>query len=169
MFTILVAYDENRVIGNEGRLPWDLPKDLKLFKERTLDNIVIMGRKTWESLPVKPLPKRLNIVVSKSWNEKLEKSGKWEYSEFYVRPSLEKACFFARLRAESYIPKKEIYIIGGAMIYEAALNSGLVDKIIVSKIHGVHEGDVYFPELSEGWNHSKLEEYDGFDLLEYSK
>ena len=76
MFTILVAYDENRVIGNEGRLPWDLPKDLKLFKERTLDNIVIMGRKTWESLPVKPLPKRLNIVVSKSWNEKLEKSGK---------------------------------------------------------------------------------------------
>ena len=169
MTTILVAYDENRVIGNKGKLPWELAEDLRLFKERTVDNIVIMGRKTWESLPIQPLPKRINIVVSNSWHDKLKDSGKWDYSDFYLRPSLEKACFFAHLRAESYTPKKEIYIIGGAMIYEEALKNNLVDKIVVSKVHGDYEGDVYFPELSEEWRSTVLGEYNGFKLLEYTK
>ena len=66
MITILVAYDQNRVIGNKGGIPWDIPRDLQLFKKRTVNNVVIMGRNTWESLPVRPLPGRINIVVSKS-------------------------------------------------------------------------------------------------------
>ena len=159
-------------ISQKTKMPWHSMSDMKFFRETTVGrgkNVVIMGRKTWESLPIQPLPKRINIVVSNSWHDKLKDSRKWEYSDFYLRPCLEKACFFAHLRAESYTPKKEIYIIGGAMIYEEALKNNLVDKIVVSKVHGDYEGDVYFPELSEEWRSTVLGEYNGFKLLEYTK
>lgn len=58
MIKLIVAHDENRVIGNEGKIPWNIPEDLKNFKKLTTGHVVVMGRKTWDSLPKKPLPNR---------------------------------------------------------------------------------------------------------------
>ncbi|CAN0153304.1 unnamed protein product, partial [Chrysoparadoxa australica] len=65
MITLIAAHDRNRAIGKDGDIPWHLPEDLAMFKRETLGGALIMGRRTWESLPFKPLPKRLNIVVSR--------------------------------------------------------------------------------------------------------
>src|SRR5574343_682070 len=68
MTTLIVAYNKNFVIADkEGNIPWHIPEDLKFFKEMTTNNSCIMGRKTWESIPIRPLPNRFNIIVSRSY------------------------------------------------------------------------------------------------------
>ena len=71
MATIIVAYDEDRAIAKDGKIPWHIPEDLKHFKETTLNRAIIMGRKTWDSLPLKfrPLPNRMNIVLTRQHHE----------------------------------------------------------------------------------------------------
>jgi len=169
MITLLVAFDENRVIGNQGKIPWNIPEDFNLFREKTLGHSVIMGRKTWESLPKRPLPNRVNMILSSRFclcpEEFVQTLNAPETnSPSHCVEKLENAIQFL----ESICPEKQIFIIGGEQIYRAALENGFVDKIIVSKIHGIHEGDAFFPEI-EDWDCEKVTKHDQFDVMEMKK
>lgn len=167
MVTILVAYDSGRVIGFENKIPWHLPEDLKLFKKRTMGHSIVLGRKTWESLPKKPLPGRFNFIVSKQIKI-VDHENTWVY------PTLESALEAAKEKPfqvdEELDPiEQSVFLIGGAQIYKHALEKGLVDKIIASEVHGLHGGDVYFPELDEDWSCKEVADYDKFNVLEYER
>jgi dihydrofolate reductase len=129
MLSIVVATAENHVIGNENKLIWHLPADLKYFKSLTSGHCVIMGRKTYDSIG-KPLPNRVNIVISRDKNLEIEGC--------LVAHSLEEAIEVA----QSAKPNDEIFVIGGANVYEQALR--LTSKIYLTKVHENFEGDTYF-------------------------
>jgi dihydrofolate reductase len=128
---ILVAFDENRVIGKNNTLIWHLPADLKRFKALTTGHVIIMGRKTFESIG-KPLPNRTSIVISRQPDLQIEGA--------IIAHSVEEAI----LKAKS-ITREDIYIVGGAEIY--ALSLPLADQILVTQLHDIFEGDAYFPEI----------------------
>lgn len=127
--TIIVATDQNNGIGANNQLLWHLPADLKFFKQTTTGHTIIMGRKTYDSIG-KPLPNRQSIVVSRQKNLKIE--GVIIYNA--VADALT-ACQ----------NEKEVFIIGGAEIYKLALP--LAQKIYISKVNGVFDADVFFPEI----------------------
>lgn len=158
--TIIVACDQKRIIGQKGKLPWRMPEDLQIFKKRTMGHAVIMGRKTWESLPKKPLEGRANVVISRT---KWQPPDHPEYGPHYfgdIKTAIDEISKWAIYK------DKDIYIIGGSQIYESALNNGLVDRIIMSKIKGDYEGDVSFPILPEQtWKTIASEMKDKFDIL----
>jgi dihydrofolate reductase len=128
---ILVAFDENRVIGKNNTLIWHLPADLKRFKTLTTGHVIIMGRKTFESIG-KPLPNRTSIVISRQVDLHIEGA--------IIAHSVEEAI----LKAKS-ITREDIYIVGGAEIY--ALSLPLADQILVTQLHDIFDGDAYFPEI----------------------
>lgn len=131
MITLIWAQDKNRAIGANGTIPWRLPEDMKHFKEVTLHSTVIMGRKTWESLPVKhrPLTERKNVVISR--NPEYDATGATVYS------SVESA-----LQANN----QEIMVIGGGEIYAAALP--YADRVIVTEVDvEVPNADAFAPKL----------------------
>ncbi|MEM7660965.1 MAG: dihydrofolate reductase [Pseudomonadota bacterium] len=136
---IIVAKARNDVIGNQGTLPWRLSADLAFFKEVTLGKPVIMGRKTWESLPVNPLPGRANIVISRNWNYAAK--GARVYSSLGV--AVNAARSIARRDGVD-----EIFVIGGASIYERALP--ISDRLYITDVDADVIGDVKFPKLEEG-------------------
>ena len=167
MRTILVAHDENRVIGFNSQIPWYNPEDLKLFKDRTSGHPIVMGRKTWQSLPKRPLPGRLNLVVSTIFSEvaSLFKI-KWsDRGQAHVFPDLEVALNYAKDKR----PDQPIFIIGGESIYRHALEKNLVDRICVSLIPGEHEGDTYFPELDDSWKEVSCDEHASFKEVVYEQ
>ena len=132
MIKAIVAVDENWGIGYNGDLLEHVPEDLKRFKELTTNNIVVMGRKTWDSLPKKPLPNRLNIVVTSKQIEDMENV------KFL---SLEEAIRYII----NYKPK-DVYIIGGESIYKEFLP--LCKEIHLTKIFKHHDQvDTFFPNL----------------------
>lgn len=127
--SILVAVAENGVIGKDNQLLWRLSEDLKLFKKRTTNHAIIMGRKTYDSIG-KPLPNRVNIVISRSKN--LEIDG------CVVVNSLEKAIEVAIQQTD----KNEVFIIGGEKIYTLA--EKLATKLYLTKVNATLEGDAFF-------------------------
>lgn len=128
--SLIVAYSRNRVIGKDNQLPWRLPGDLAHFKRNTLGKPIIMGRKTWESLG-RPLPGRLNVVVSKS--------GKGNFEGALLVDSLQ-----AALAATDNVP--EVFIIGGAQLYGQALS--VADRIVATEIDAVVDGDAFFDQIN---------------------
>ena len=127
--TIIAAASTNNVIGFDNKLIWNIPKDLKRFKELTQGHSVIMGRKTFESLP-SPLPNRRNIVVTRN---------KDYYPEgIEVFSSIEDALDVCR---EDLQP----FIIGGGEIYSQTIN--LVDKIELTRVYKDYQGDAFFPDI----------------------
>lgn len=140
--SLIAAHAENRVIGIDNSMPWHLPGDFKYFKATTLGKPIIMGRKTWDSLG-RPLPGRLNIVVSRQAG--LELAG----AEVFA--SLEEAL----LRAEQWAREKgvdELMLIGGAQLYGQALEKGLVSRMYLTRVELSPEGDAWFPEFDrEQW------------------
>jgi len=145
---LIVAKARNGVIGNGGQLPWRLSEDLSFFKEVTIGKPIIMGRKTWESLPVRPLPGRDNIVISRNWNYAAK--GARVYSSLGV--AINAARSIAR-RAEV----DELFVIGGASIYERGLP--ICDRLYLTEVDAAPAGDVYFPNLvpsewTEVWQRS---------------
>jgi len=139
---ILVAFDENRVIGKNNTLIWHLPADLKRFKSLTTGHVIIMGRKTFESIG-KPLPNRTTIVISRQADLQIE--------GVIIAHSVEEAI----LKAKS-ITREDIFIVGGAEIY--ALSLALADQILVTQLHDIFEGDAYFPEIpSASWEITEKE------------
>ncbi len=131
---LVVAASRNGVIGAKGGLPWHIPSDLKRFKETTMGKPIIMGRKTWQGLPLKPLPGRENIVVSRDWN--------FDAPGAYVAPNID-----AALRHAQAIDVDEIAVIGGGQIFESM--QGKADRIYYTEIDMEAEGDTYFAKPSE--------------------
>ncbi len=169
--TIIVACDKNNVIGVKGKLPWRIPEDLKLFKQATIGSPVIMGRITWESLPKdkKPLEKRANIVISRtSFFSPIDPlCGPFHF--FSLKMALDEIKKWENYQYLQQYHGKDTFIIGGAQIYKTALDEDLVDKIIMSKIDGQYEGDVYFPKLDPKWTCVRSSGYNGFVVLEWIK
>jgi dihydrofolate reductase len=158
MISLLVAYDDNRLMGNQGKLPWHNPEDLKFFKNRTLGRAIIMGMKTWESLPKRPLPNRLNIILSRTHPKQYN-----SHPPIYFTYDIHDAIKMAKSVHE------DVYIIGGLQIYKTALAENVVDRIVVSHIPGTHEGDLYFPELDAKWICVNNHQWDTFSILEYEQ
>ena len=139
--TIIVAVSENQVIGKDNDLIWDLSIDLKRFKSLTSGHNMIMGRKTFESFP-KPLPNRTHIVITRQKNYP-------ESDGVIVVNSIEEA-------VENIKNDDQPYIIGGGEIYKQALPYASV--IELTRVHGVFDGDTYFPEIDlDQWKETKRE------------
>ncbi len=133
----IAAMADNRVIGNDNDMPWNIPGELKRFKERTMGKPIIMGRRTHESLG-RALPGRMNIVIS-SAGAPLE-----EEEDIYWVTSLEEAIEIAAEEAEDK-GVDEIFIIGGAQVYEQALPQ--VQRLYLTTIHHSYDGDKFFPKI----------------------
>ena len=164
---LIAALSENRVIGNNGKIPWHIPEDLKRFRKLTLEHPVIMGRKTYESIG-KPLEKRTNFVVTR--NKEFNPEG--IVISYSIEEAIEKACRKsspieeAIEKAEEY--KKEIYIIGGEEIYRQTID--LATKLRLTEVKGEYEGDAYFPEIDENkWVKGVLSKFDKYSFVTYIK
>lgn len=131
--SLIVALAENGVIGRDGDLPWRLPDDLKRFKALTTGHHILMGRRTWESLP-NALPDRVNIVLSR--NESFTPAGA------VVFKSIHEAIDHARAAGET-----ELFIIGGEAIYKLALP--VAHRLYLTRVHASVEGDVRFPVFDQ--------------------
>lgn len=129
--SIIVAVAESNAIGIKNQLLCHLPNDLKRFKRITSGHTVIMGKKTYESLPIKPLPKRVNIVISDNKNDC--------FQDCVMAYSIEEA--LSKCDKDT-----ERFVIGGASIYKQFLP--LADKLYLTKIHHRFEADVFFPEIN---------------------
>ena len=136
MIAAIVAVDSNWGIGYNGDLLESIPADLKHFKEITSGHTIIMGRKTWDSLPKKPLPNRTNIILSHEYGITFDTDTQIGYMNLK---------WLYRM-LENIDADKEIYVIGGGQIYKELLS--LCDRIYVTKIYKEHENvDTYFPNL----------------------
>ena len=134
--SLLVAAGENDVIGRDNALPWHLPNDLKYFKNQTWAMPILMGRKTYESIG-KPLPGRKNIVITRNSD--------WKAEGVTVVHSLEEA-----VQAAKDFSVKEIFVIGGAEIFNAAFPQA--HRIYLTRVHHSFDGDVFFPAVdTAGW------------------
>ena len=128
LISLIVAVANNGVIGNKGALPWRIPEDMRWFRMHTLGKPVIMGRKTWESLPARPLPKRENIIVT--------------HDSGYVAEGASVATSFdAAIAAAAGSP--EIVVIGGAGLFAEALPRA--GRIYLTSVGIAPEGDVFMP------------------------
>ncbi len=134
--SIIAAESLNRVIGKNGELPWKMPSDMRYFMRKTKGHHVIMGRKTYEEGGInKPLPRRVNIIVTRQKD--------WESEGCIVVHSLEEGLKIAKNADET-----ETFVIGGEQIYRLALDKDLVDKIYLTLIEvRIPDGDTFFPKL----------------------
>jgi dihydrofolate reductase len=131
MISIIVAVSEDWGIGKDNELLWHISEDLKRFKRLTSGNTVIMGKKTWESLPRRPLPDRKNIVLTDNPQETIVNS--------VTAYSLDDALSKCR-------PDEEIFIIGGGSIYRQFLP--IADRLYITHVHKKAPADIYFPEIN---------------------
>lgn len=132
--SIIAAVSKNNVIGRDGKLPWHISEDLKRFKRLTSGHVIIMGRKTFESIG-RPLPNRTNIIITRDKNFTPE--------EVVVTHSVEEALDMGREKEE----RGEVFIIGGGQIYTQSMR--YADKLYLTVVEEEIEGDTYFPDYSE--------------------
>lgn len=168
MISAIVCVDKNFAIGNNNELLINIPEDMKFFKEKTTDSVVIMGRKTYDSLPVKPLPNRTNIVVTSKANElnKIDRNGVMFVTMNFIEAYLETV----PLSRET-----DYYIIGGEQIYKELLH--YCDNVYVTKVNYAYDNaDTFFPNIDEmpNWevvSASKVKEYNSikYQFYEYMK
>jgi len=135
-FSLIVATTKNHVIGKENQMPWHLPADLAWFRQNTTGKPVIMGRKTYESIG-RPLPKRINIVLSRQ---------PFELEGVIWKDSLESAVDFVK-------DSEEILLIGGGELFKQYLPQA--DKLYLTQIQAEIDGDTFFPELN--WDEWHIE------------
>jgi dihydrofolate reductase len=133
MISLIVAAAENNAIGKHNQLLWHLPNDLKFFKNTTWGMVVIMGRKTFESVN-KPLPGRINIVITRQTN--------WKAAGVIVATDLSDA-----LQKAAATNCKEYFIIGGGEIYKQSM--AMTGKLYITRVHTSLEGDTFFPAIEE--------------------
>lgn len=154
---IIVCVNTKNAIGKGNDLMFKIPGDLRNFKLITDDHIVIMGRKTWDSLPIKPLPNRTNIVVTSSGVEYDAKdTNPHEFAKIIAGEPDGSIKFNSLHSALEFVndmtfgeSDEEVYIIGGGSIYKDILERDLVDKIYMTEVIDDSEGDTYFPTLKE--------------------
>jgi dihydrofolate reductase len=132
--TLIAAIADNNAIGHNNQLLCYIPEDLKRFKEITSGHTVIMGRKTWDSLKIKPLPHRKNIIIT---------SGHLHLPEgAFQANSIEDALSQCN-------PEKENFVIGGETIYRVFLS--VAHKLYITRIYSTFEADTFFPEIDQSW------------------
>lgn len=182
---IIAAIAENRVIGKDGKIPWHISEDIQRFKQLTLHHPVIMGRKTWESLPDKfrPLPDRWNIVLTRQ--ETYQETPQAAGAQLF--PSLEQALAYIRETKQGYIREAEqwsrrateqgsrklegikfdyTYVIGGQQVYEQALP--LAQKMEITEVHFPYKGDAHFPDFNrEEWRESARVKRGQYSFVSY--
>jgi len=155
MITIIAAIAKNNALGKNNDLIWHLPADLKRFKKITTGHYIIMGRNTFESIG-KPLPNRTTIIITR--NKNYFKDG------CLIAHSLEQALEMAK-------DEEQVFVIGGAQIYEYAMQHNLVDALDITLVHQEFEADVYFPEIDSNiWEQVEIESFtaDEKNKLDYS-
>ena len=153
--SLIAAVAENNVIGVKGGLPWNIPEDMKRFKDLTMGKTVLMGQNTWESLPerYRPLPGRKNVVVSL-------------LPDYPVPEGVE--MFNSLDDAFAAHPDEEVMVMGGAMIYKQTLP--MADKLYITHVHRSVDGDVTFPAIDLTiWKEMSREDRDGFSFVTYAR
>lgn len=150
---LIFARASNGVIGLNNALPWHLPEDMAHFKRTTLGCPVIMGRKTWDSLPsrFRPLPGRLNVVVTRQIG--------WQALGAQVAHSLQQACALCP-------PDSTAWVIGGAELYAQAMS--LACAAVVTEIDQAFDGDVFAPQFGPDWVEAAREEHVSATGLSFS-
>jgi len=142
--SFVVAASENNAIGKDNQLLWNLPNDMRFFKNTTWGSVVIMGRKSFESMG-KALKGRINIVITRQED--------WKAEDAIVAKDIKDA-----VKKAEAANCKEIYIIGGGEIYKQSLD--IVNKIYLTRVHTTVEGDTYFPELDKSkWELTSSEDF----------
>jgi len=144
IISLIAAMGKNRVIGNKGKLPWHMPADMKYYKDKTKGKTIIMGRKTFDSMGNKPLPNRINIIITHDQDYKAEGA--------IVAHSAHEA-----LKAAGNA--EEVMVIGGSYIFKEFLPRA--NRIYLTIIEGVFEGDAFFPEYDiTQWKEVSYEEHE---------
>jgi dihydrofolate reductase len=146
---LVVAIADNGVIGDKGAIPWRIPEDMKRFKALTMGHTVVMGRKTWDSLPKKPLPGRVNVVVTRQKD--------WQAEGAVTAGSLGQATAGT---------SGTVMVIGGGEIYERAL--ALASRIELTEVHRAFAGDAKFILDRSGWKETFREDHVTPEGLRYS-
>lgn len=150
---LIAAHDQNLVIGNQGKLPWHIPDDLKHFKRLTMGHPILMGRGVFDEIGNKPLPGRRNVVIS---------SRDWPDIECYK--SIDDAM-------KALASEDVVFLIGGGQLYVQLLHH--CDRLYITEIEGVHQGDVFFPEyrnlIGKTWIEMSREQYDGYAFVTYER
>ncbi|MCM3169077.1 dihydrofolate reductase [Peribacillus frigoritolerans] len=132
MISLIVAMDQNRVIGKNNKLPWHLPADLQYFKKVTMGHPIVMGRKTFESIG-RVLPGRENVIVTR--NQEFKAEGCVVLHDI------------AQIKRFADNHEEEVFVIGGAEIFKEILP--FTDRLYITEIHEIFEGDTFFPEIDE--------------------
>ena len=159
MLTLIVAHDQNLLIGGENRLLWHLPEDLKRFKALTTGHPILMGRKTFESIG-RPLPQRTNIVITRN--------PRWSHVGVLTAESLGGAIGVASMK------ESEIFLIGGGELYRQGLPHA--DLLEITEVQGHYQGDTWFPEyrddfteLSREVHPPTIEQPIGYAFVRYAR
>jgi len=153
IISLVVAASTNNAIGKNNQLLWHLPNDLKFFKNTTWGMVVIMGRKTYESVN-KPLPGRINIVITRQAG--------WNAAGVTVATDLQDG-----LKKAAATNCKEAFVIGGGEIYKWAMS--IADKIYITRVHATLDGDTFFPEIPERqWELVSNEDFEKDDKHQYN-
>lgn len=166
---LIVAKAKNDAIGKDNDLIWHLPADMRFFTQSTAGHIVLMGRRNWDSIPLKyrPLSNRINVVITK--NEA------FSHPDCTVFNSVEAA--ISHYKNDTEFKDKDLYVIGGGQIYKYCLDQDLLDEMYVTFIDEEFEGDTFFPAIDENkWQkelimHHPTDEKNHyvFDVYKYSK
>lgn len=150
---LVVARATNGVIGDRGRIPWRIPEDMRRFKMLTMGEPCIMGRKTWDSLPKRPLPGRLNIVVTRD-------------PHFHADGAMVTHAFADAVACAESATPKEIAVIGGEAVYRVALPHA--DAIYLTDVLAEFDGDVHFPPIDPAeWHETAREDHITDSGLQY--
>ncbi|MBI4450197.1 dihydrofolate reductase [Candidatus Uhrbacteria bacterium] len=156
MISIIAAVATNGCIGINGKLPWHIPEDFEHFKRHTIGKVVLMGRKTWESLPPKyrPLPGRANVVITH------QKGPQGSFFGAEVYHSIDEA-----LAAHV---DDDVFVIGGTQLYRQTLDRA--DRLMITHVDQIVNGDVFFPEINaQQWFVTIRDAHDGFTFTTYER
>lgn len=146
MVKLIVAKASNDVIGKDNDLIWHLPADMRFFTQSTKGHVVVMGRRNWDSIPLKyrPLSERTNVVITRNKD--------FQHPDCLSFQSLEDA-----LDHFKHEKNRDVFIIGGGQIYREALDKDLVDEMLVTHIDQDFEGDTWFPEIDTNkWSKKEI-------------
>lgn len=161
---IIVAVSDNFAIGLNGKMPWHNSDDLKFFKNTTMGYPIVMGRKTYESLG-RPLPGRLNIVVTK--NQLFDK----DQNIVILNDLKDLTSQINKLKENDEFSKQysfdKCFIIGGGSVYQQSID--IADEIIMSRINGTYEADTFFPKLDDQWILTETKDFETFKVEFYKR
>jgi dihydrofolate reductase len=151
--SIIAAVADNYAIGKANNLPWHLPADLNHFRQLTTDHAIVMGKRTFESLPKGPLPNRKNIVLTSVMSEGVNKG-------YFEADSLEDAIYLCE-------HEEQVFIIGGATVYKQSIDK--VDSLYITWVHHEFPADIFFPKIDfKKWEEISREDHEADETNSYS-